>query len=531
MSNGDKYDVYDKELYRKLFHHANDAIFVNEIGDIPLQSKCIEVNEVACKLLGYTRDELLRMTPEMVIDIGNETETNQIIENLLRDHRNTYEAVMFSKEGERIPCEISSHIIEVKEKRVVLSVARNVTHRKKIEEEQRKAREAAELASRAKSEFLSNMSHEIRTPLNGISGMIDLTLMDDLSERQRENLELAKSCAKTLVKIINDVLDFSKIEAGKMVLENTEFDFYKVLDKVIGLHSVQASQKGIVVEYSVDPMFPQMLIGDAGKLQQVMNNLIGNAVKFTETGKIVVKISKCFVDEGVMQFMFSVTDSGIGISDEEMKYLFQSFSQVDGSITRKYGGTGLGLVISKRLVEMMGGEIRVESHKGKGSTFSFTVPCGFNLNPENQKETNSVLTVPKFKDSLNIVLAEDEKVNQIMMKKLLEKAGGKVDVVQNGNELLSILNKKIYDIILMDIQMPEMGGIEAAKTIRSMDKSEISQIPIVALTAYAFEQDKEKIFDVGMNACIPKPINIPVFFETIEKLAYSKKQKTDDFPI
>lgn len=399
----------------------------------------------------------------------------------------------------------------------------DITEQKLAEEEAKKAIEVVNTAYKAKSKFLANMSHELRTPLNGILGMINLTLMSDLTEEQRENLTIAKSSADSLLNIINDILDISKVEAGKMSLERIEFDIRSLVEKTIKLHSVLAVEKNIKLLSKYADNIPQIVYGDPNRLQQVINNIVGNAVKFTDEGSVCITIEsrhdvEC--DDGTIEIRFSVEDTGVGISEEEMQELFKSFSQVNNSYTRKNSGTGLGLVISKHLVEIMGGTIWARSQKGKGSTFFFSVKLYKTGKPNKSKE-NSCFEM-KTTNPINILLVEDDIINQTVTGKMLKEMGHRYEAVNNGWEALEILRHKEFDMILMDIEMPEMNGIQTTAAIRNQ-RNHYSNIPIIAHTAHALEGDREKFLAQGMNDYLPKPYQIKDLSTIIEQYATNQK--------
>jgi len=512
-----------EEKFRRLFHNANDSIFVQEFKDDIFSSPIIEVNDIVCKKLGYSRDELLKMTKRDFCEMEKQEDILLKTEELNRVGHLTHEVVISTKESKRIPFEINSHIFSMNGKEVILSIFRDITERKRSEEELKRAKEAAEVANKLKSEFLANMSHEIRTPLNGIIGMTDLTLLSDLSKDQDENLKIIKTCANSLLQVINDVLDLSKIEAGKMTFERIEFNIRKLIENTIRAHSVRADQKGLSLTYEVVSEIPDIITGDPGRLQQILNNLIGNAVKFTEKGMVSVRVEKYTSTNYSEIVKFSVKDTGIGISENEIDRLFKSFSQVDGSITRKYGGTGLGLAISKRLVEIMGGTIWVKSEKGLGSIFNFTLVANEKISLDSQDIPNNKNIFDKAVHNLDILLVEDDKVNQQVVLQLFQKKGYGVSAVNNGVEALKILEIKHFDIILMDIQMPVMDGIEATKRIREKEKGTEKHIPIIALTAYALKGDKEKFISVGMDYYLPKPVDFVELLKLIEQIANEKE--------
>jgi signal transduction histidine kinase/response regulator of citrate/malate metabolism len=388
-----------------------------------------------------------------------------------------------------------------------VSVHRDVTKRKHTEEALIKARIMAEESMKSKERFLANMSHEIRTPMNAVIGMTNLLINNtSLTDEQSEYLEIIKESSDNLLVIINDILDFSKIESGKITFESTSFSLKNLIQKVVSILNVKASHKGLYLNHNLDTDCPDMLIGDSVRLNQILINLVGNAIKFTSDGGIDIDVSIEKQLENMVILHFSVKDTGIGIDQSKFNTIFDSFSQAGEDTTRKFGGTGLGLAITKQLIELQGGKIWLQSQVNKGSKFSFTIPFELSEKEQEPKETKQKTFQKIDFSKRKILLVEDNYFNQVVAKKTLKSFGINCDVAENGFRALEKLQAHSYELILMDIQMPEMDGYEATAQIRSMTKP-LSKIPIIAMTAGALKGDEEKCLEAGMDAYISKPFN------------------------
>ena len=612
------------------------------------------LNKSSDEILGKDDEEIFKLSPEKVAKFIADDKEAMASEQPIR-----IEETLFNAQGEQIELETIQIPCRCKEGKVLglLGIARDITERKAIEKELTKAREQALAASKAKSEFLANMSHEIRTPMNGVMGLTRLALQqNDISSQLREYLIKIDFSARSLLRIINDILDFSKIEAGKLEIESVPFNLNEVLEKTIQPLIPMITDKNLEIYFKLEKDIPTQLMGDPTRLGQVIMNLVSNALKFTHTGSITLRISRSYTAYPKTCLHFAITDTGIGMSSEQLNLLFQSFTQADSSITRRYGGTGLGLAICKQLVNMMGGDINVESTPGKGSTFSFTAVfeiCESSLLAEpalcdmkekevlvvddneisrrilknylqsfgaqvdeaiegqeavakfqarqkegkpysavvldwkmpgmdgvetanqiraitqqpdlpiimvtaydrmaaensSHKAINAIITKPVTPSSLHdilalflsaknasalnsgttpyneelamceslagkrVLLAEDNEINQLIAIEMLSACGMKVSLAKNGLEALDLASTQPFDVILMDIQMPEMDGFEATRRIRKI--AALDNIPIIAMTAHAMTGDDQKSIEAGMQAHVTKPIDQNLLYKTL----------------
>jgi two-component system, sensor histidine kinase and response regulator len=655
------------KIHKHMTDAAKDAlVLLDDEGRIEYCNRATTV------ILGYSPEDILGKTPcETFINrpLGKKMPTGGKYFHCFTENSgsDTFEFNAIHRDGHTIPVELTASGFKTGEMFKELGALRDISPRRQAETQLLKAKEMAESANRAKSEFLANMSHEIRTPMNGIIGMTELTLETELGMVQREYLEMVKTSSDALLSLINDILDFSKVEAGMLEIESIDFQLRNNLGNTLNTLALRAHQKGLELAYDIPPVIVDALVGDPGRVRQVITNLVGNAIKFTKQGEVIVYVTEDSHDDISTVVHFAVKDTGIGISEDNLASIFESFTQADGSITRRYGGTGLGLAISKRLVELMGGNIWVESKEGVGSTFHFTarfeiqkdspppsqqikpaelqdlpvlivddnatnrriltemltnwgmrpyavetgplalismeraihadqpIPLalidgnmpemdgftlaehigntprfsttklmmltsagrrgdaarckelgisGYLMKPVKQSDLfDAMITILGQKDierqqaalvtrhsiresepKYSILLAEDNPVNQKVATRILEKRGHFVTLAENGMEVLKQLENRNFDVILMDIQMPEMDGLEATRTIRTREAEEGGHLPIIAaMTAHAMKGDKERCLAAGMDEYVPKPIKPILLFNTLRDVLDGKK--------
>jgi PAS domain S-box-containing protein len=503
--------------YRLLSQYASDIILF-----IRMDGQIIEANEAAINAYGYTRDELLNMKVyqlrgydhySAIKNQMNEAEENGIL----------FESIHTRKDGSTFPAEVSSKGITMDNERVLLSIIRDITERRAMIDQLQIAKDEAEEANHAKSDFLAKMSHEIRTPMNGILGMTELTLSTELDHEQREYISMAKSSADSLLQIINDILDFSKIEAGRMELDSSNFELNEIVSRVANTLALRAHEKGLELAYYIHPDVPTNLIGDEIRLQQILFNLIGNAVKFTDEGEVIVNIHRVRQEERIVELQFEIRDTGIGIPEDKMDKLFKNFSQIESTYTRKYGGTGLGLVIAKQLVEMMNGEMDIKSKEGVGSIFTFTAvfPIGKETNPQNSMGIDI--------SNLHVLVIDDNKTNRVILKKILNNKGASVLLAKSGQEGIQLMKQNSrennpIDIILLDAHMPEMDGFTVAEKIKN--NKDLQDTSIMMLTSMDIKGGLARCKRLGIKTYLVKPIQQEELFKVMAQTL--KRQLTDN---
>ncbi len=383
-----------------------------------------------------------------------------------------------------------------------------INHVKRVEAELVEARDHAERMSQTKGQFLANMSHEIRTPMNGVIGTLQLLSDTQLNTEQREYVSTAHKSAEALLGILNDILDLSKIEAGKLGIESIAFDLREIINSIVSLHALAASEKNLQLRSEIDAHLPELVVADPTRIRQILINLVSNALKFTRRGEVSVRVNVIEAHEGRVTLRIEVHDSGVGISKPVLEKLFTAFTQADGTTTRKYGGTGLGLAIVKQLVNMMHGRLGVESEPDKGSCFWFELALGVEQSTLQQSRV-AVGEPPRALPARNLLLAEDNPVNQMIARKMLEKLGQQVSIAANGAVALKMLEQNVYDAVLMDCQMPEMDGFCATRILREYEAQQHKpRITVIAMTANVMEGDRERCLEAGMDDYLGKPVKM-----------------------
>jgi PAS domain S-box-containing protein len=474
-----------------------------------------------CAITGYSQEELNGKNL-LTIFTGKKFKSKLSLQNTRKflGLKSVFEIQIQKKNGEVIWVLISETPLYDANKNIrgSIGIYQDITERKNSEGELIRAKEFAEHSKQAKEQFLANMSHEIRTPMNAIVGMTDILLEGQLSPDTKECLDTIKLSADNLLYIINDILDFSKIESGKITFEKAPFRLRDVLDGIVKILDISAKNKNISLTYSVDNDIPDNVIGDTVRLRQILLNLASNSIKFTEKGTVNIdaRLRMRQNDDHIIEF--SVTDSGIGIPEDKLSSIFESFTQASGDTTRKYGGTGLGLTIAKQLIELQGGNVIVKSKINEGSTFSFALSFKKDLTEKDQKSPEKISYTFTELSGTKVLLVEDNVVNQFLAKKILDKWQLHSDIADNGKVAIEKFKQNNYDIILMDVQMPEMDGYEATAYIRNKMPDPKSNIPIIALTAFALKGEAEKCVEMGMDDYISKPFNQTNLYEKMLKL-------------
>ena len=497
-------------LYRTIVEQCADAVVVIDRDQIIRFA-----NPAASAIFGYEHDGLLGRPLEVMLP----TRFRSAHHSLVHWFEASPEEARFMGErwrvlhglradGEEFPVDVSIVKADVDGARYFVAIVRDMSDFRRQERHLRDAMLAAEAASISKSAFIANMSHEIRTPLNAVMGMASAMAACDLTQDQRGYVETIREAGETLLDILNDVLDLSKIEAGITDIEIRDVDLASLIGGVEALWMPRAQAKGLSLVARHDPRAPAVVKTDANRIRQILNNLIGNAIKFTDEGSIEVGTETREGSGGEAAIRFFVRDTGIGMTGEQMQTVFDRFVQGDESPKRRHGGVGLGLAISKNLAELLGGEIGVESRPGDGSCFWFTVPAtpGSAAATASEGPTGTADRDRLREHPLRILVAEDNKINQRVITVLLGSLDCRVTVVETGREALDAVSDGTYDVVLMDIQMPEMDGVEATMAIRALDDPEKAAVPIVAVTANAMAGDRERYLKSGMDAYISKPI-------------------------
>lgn len=500
----------NEEQYRALFEDNHSVMLIID----PLNGKILDVNKAALNFYGLSKKDL----QSKFIHELNTLPLNEVAENMSKAKKENRGSFIFQHNtagGKIRDVEVFSGPYKFKGETRLISIIHDITERLKSEKALSEAKESAIHANKAKDEFLANISHEIRTPLNGIMGMLQLLQNSHMESEQRGNVEVALQSSRNLLRVLDDILDFSKIEVGTLDILEEPFNLQGLMDECLELFNIQAVEKEVDLSYTIHPDAQGSYIGDEGRIRQVLFNLLGNSIKFTDLGSVKLEVlTPSSTQTKSKKLHFSVKDTGVGIPEDKIESIFESFTQVDGSLRRKYKGAGLGLSIVKRLIGLMNGTIEVTSRLGEGTTIDFSIPLETTDTAdktEKMNAENSAATSP-----LKIMLVEDELVNRLMARKILEKMGHNIVCAKNGEECLQLLEKENVDVILMDIQMPVLDGLETARRIRTFKKYEnFNSTPIIALSAHATTKNIKTAIKIGMNGYISKPFEWALLEKTL----------------
>ncbi|WP_439883049.1 PAS domain S-box protein [Pontibacter sp. MBLB2868] len=511
--------------YRELINYSQAYICSHD-----MQGRILSVNPHILTLLDYEAEEVVGHNLQSLIPEKHKKNFRLYLESFRKNNIAEGVLTVLNKDQEERSLLYKNYKVEEPNSEpYIIAIAQDITERTRTEMELKQAKEVAEESARVKENFLANMSHEIRTPLNGIMGMAGLLSKSPLNSSQKNYLDIILQSADNLLVIINDILDVAKIEAGKVELEEIPFNICDTVKAAYQTLIYKAEEKELAYEVKPLQVAEPTLVGDPYRLNQVLLNLLNNAIKFTETGSVTLQSQVLHENEHNLTIEFAVIDTGIGVSAEKQEYIFEGFTQAYSSTTRKYGGTGLGLNICRNLIEMQGGRIWVESEENRGSTFKFTITYQKyegDTNPEKQDEQINYASLK----GINVLLAEDNEINIFLARSIMESWNFVVDVALNGREAVEMVDRNTYDLVLMDIQMPEMSGIDATHFIRSNPDKSKAGIPIIALTANAFKGDAEKYLNVGMNAYISKPFDEEKLFTKIASVLPHKLMKQERTP-
>ena len=502
---------HQSDKYKALLRNASDGFHI-----LDAQGNVIEASNSFCEMLGYQHHEIINMNVSKWDAILNEAELPKLIDEHIKSNtRLSFQTRHRRKDGSLFDVEISSCPLELDGETVMFYSSRDITEHKLAALQVEQAMKKADEANRAKGDFLANMSHEIRTPMNGVIGLSELALDSTDPVEIRSHLKQINESSKFLLGILNDILDFSKIEARQLSIENTIFNLDELLESLNRMFTLKAQEKSIGFAITRDEQIKSLVYGDPLRLRQILTNLLGNALKFTSKGQVTLEVLQLETNSSGINLKFIVRDSGIGMTEEQVNNLFKPFSQGDNSISRRFGGTGLGLTISLNLAKLMGGDIHVESKAGAGSEFSFIVTLA--VAKSTHKNKSDPLNTPVSKDSVEylnriqtlkgkrVLLAEDDRVNQLVATKMISKLGLIIDIAKNGEEAIQSLQNTPYDIVLMDIQMPVMNGLEATRLIRQDPR--FATLPIIAMSAGVTLDEQTICDEAGMTGFIGKPID------------------------